>query len=436
MRSADDRPAFARGAFAAIRVATNASGLETAVKTYHHKVQGVKDASLAFKMQEMHEMHLANEKKLVGKLKHAFIIAPHSMQVLGDRTEFSMEFAIHGSLEAYIARCGANGSPGVSEPEGQRLFAQIASAIDYLHGLRVAHRDIKLENVVLDSEMRARVIDFGSAERLVDGGWLSAVQGSPGYMAPEVLLSAAHAARNSRPSSGRSRETHRYDALAADVWSLGVLLFAIFNSTELPYRARDVQELIRLVSTAPVPACDHPVSSACNGLMERLMAKQPASRPAASALMRHPWVTAAALDAPTVPSIPAGVPTTAAAAATAAERPTSSARPLTAGTRPNTGQPGGDGTTRRDVFGATRRVHPVEKRYADLYAGVGVQYISEHGGFKQGADDAQPLRGAPRHDNGGLLQGSDRPPSLAGVSAGIREPDFTASISYRGEFFG
>ena len=164
----------------------------------------------------------------------------------------------------------------MSEFDGGRLFGQVLAAVDHLHRLLIVHRDIKLENVVLDGRWDARLIDFGGAQRIGMGERLSVLQGTPGYMAPEVLTVA-------------STKVGDVDAMAADMWSAGVTLFCLFNAAELPFTGKDVAELIRNVHAKPTPRLSH-VGNGCAQLMDKLLTKAPTARLTAAAAMKHAWV--------------------------------------------------------------------------------------------------------------------------------------------------
>ena len=281
-----------KGVFATVRLENSPDGSSVAVKVYEHRV-----GSPGSDLQRMHEMHLANEVRLAGRLAHPHIIAPQEVRVGGSRTELTMEYAPHGTLEAYALRLGPVGLP---ETDGRRLFSELVSAVQYLHGQGVAHRDVKLENVMLDVQWRARLIDFGSAHEVkpsimatghkaltthamqslpqspsphhgaaagAPGGgsvfnqhrfhWM---QGTPGYMGPEVLQGAL---------SGRGG----YDLLPADVWSLGVCLYCLFNQTGLPFRGKDAHELLKNASSRPHPPLSH-LSRNGTDLLNQLLANR------------------------------------------------------------------------------------------------------------------------------------------------------------------
>ncbi|XP_062053589.1 uncharacterized protein LOC133763913 [Lepus europaeus] len=130
-----------------------------------------------------------------------------------------MELASRGSLRHYVLRRG-----GLAEAEARTLFGQALAAVSYCHGQRVAHRDLKLANLLLDAQLNLKLADFGQSLRLEQGTLVRGSWGTPEYCAPEVFLG------------------EDYDPFKADVWSLGVVLFAMLAAT-LPFHGKDTDEL-------------------------------------------------------------------------------------------------------------------------------------------------------------------------------------------------
>ena len=90
------------------------------------------------------------------------------------------------------------------------IFRQILGAVAYCHEQSIAHRDIKLENIVLDENENAYLIDFGLAlDTSLSNGLVSRFSGTPGYSSPEIM--------NRQPHSGA----------ASDVWALGMVLLGM-----------------------------------------------------------------------------------------------------------------------------------------------------------------------------------------------------------------
>lgn len=113
------------------------------------------------------------------------------------------ELAPEGELFDYLFE-----QKSLSEAEAMFFFRQIIYGIDYLHTNAICHRDLKLENLLLDSTKNIKIGDFGLAK------WMSSRMtdtacGSPHYAAPEIL------------------KLEQYDGRKADIWSCGVILYSL-----------------------------------------------------------------------------------------------------------------------------------------------------------------------------------------------------------------
>ena len=118
------------------------------------------------------------------------------------------EYACNGALSSYIHRTGC-----FDEAVGRFYIKQLVSAVAFMHEYRVAHMDIKPQNIVFDSNFNLKLMDFGTAECINDSSSkVSTRSGTEGFMAPEV--------------ADLSIRTE-FDAYKADVYSLGVTMLLI-----------------------------------------------------------------------------------------------------------------------------------------------------------------------------------------------------------------
>lgn len=111
----------------------------------------------------------------------------------------------------------------MSEADAAHVLHQLASAVNHCHMNSVAHRDIKLDNVMIDDELNVTIIDFGLAKIFSKSNQLKSRVGSPLFMAPEV-------------SEGKYTEK-------CDVWSLGVLMYVLL-SCRLPFSGNELAEVL------------------------------------------------------------------------------------------------------------------------------------------------------------------------------------------------
>jgi len=253
-----------KGVFARVRMTHGRDGQIIAVKTYDHKEARAEKAVAK---------HMLNEERLAGRIQHENIIAPTLARRKIGCTELEMEYAPGGTLEAHVKKLGRP----LTEAEAANYFRQIVDAVVYLHGEGITHRDIKLENVVLDAEGNARLVDFGAAREVGADTFLMSVQGTPAYMAPEVATQRAH-------KGG-----------PADVWALGVLLYNLLSGGAYPFWGKNMDELRRNITAAPPRIPSH-LSPACRELLEKLLNKSSANRISAAEVRASKWLRA--FDAP------------------------------------------------------------------------------------------------------------------------------------------
>ncbi|OHS99508.1 CBL-interacting serine/threonine-protein kinase 17 [Tritrichomonas foetus] len=164
-----------------------------------------------------------------------------------------------------------NSKGKLSIEEIRHYFTQILSAIEYLHKkMHVMHRDLKAENVLLDRNYNVRLIDFGLCNILqCEEQIMNTAVGSPAYAPPEMI------------------QGHSYNH-AADIWSLGILLFAIANC-QLPFEDANTQRLLhKIVFTQPNYPPSFPLL--LTDLLKRMLDKNPETRITLDEIKAHPFV--------------------------------------------------------------------------------------------------------------------------------------------------
>ncbi|XP_076824493.1 maternal embryonic leucine zipper kinase-like [Clavelina lepadiformis] len=205
-------------------------------------------------MKNLHHQHICRLYQVVETPKKIFMV---------------LEYCSGGELFDYIVQ-----RDRLSESESRVFFRQIVSAVSYMHNLGYAHRDLKPENLLIDDDQKLKLIDFGLCAKPKGGvdGRLHTCCGSPAYAAPELV-------------SGKS-----YIGSEADLWSMGVLLYALLNGF-LPFDDDNIGLLYRKIKAGIYDTPDW-LSADSLFLLKRLLQVDPKRRITVEQLRSHPWVVA------------------------------------------------------------------------------------------------------------------------------------------------
>ena len=157
----------------------------------------------------------------------------------------------------------------MDEEEALRHFRQLLSAVGYCHSFNICHRDLKPENILLTKNLEIKVADFGMAAlHQTPEHRLQTSCGSPHYAAPEVI-----------------RATF-YRGDDADVWSMGVILYASLAGY-LPFDHDDLSGLLDAIKKGHYKMPSH-FSSEAADLIHRMLQLNPRDRIRTSQIWRHP----------------------------------------------------------------------------------------------------------------------------------------------------
>mmetsp|Transcript_18340 Transcript_18340/g.44168 ORF Transcript_18340/g.44168 Transcript_18340/m.44168 type:complete len:451 (-) Transcript_18340:157-1509(-) len=206
------------------------------------------------------------EMQALRGLKHPNVIAMLDAADEPDHICFIMEYAGGGELKTFVEERG-----NLTEEEGLTFFQQIVKAVHFCHSKRIIHRDLKLENILLDDADKIKIADFGLSD-FVAGGSIVTDAGTEAYLAPEVF-------------NGTSADCDPY---MIDVWALGVILYAMLQG-RLPFKMPDASTCTR-ISLSGVEF-HIPVSAGAQDLINKILVPDPSKRMTLNDMSVHPWVT-------------------------------------------------------------------------------------------------------------------------------------------------
>ena len=174
----------------------------------------------------------------------------------------------------------------LGESRSCSLAAQIFDAMTYLHSHKIAHRDIKMDNILLDLDGNIRVADFGvshsfegiteeinsSTSRTSFKAFCKDTAGTFSFWSPEIL----------------EDKDEGYDAFAADVWAVGIVVY-VFLFGELPYHSLDADSLFESISKG-VPVLPSRKSPECVDILHKMLTRNADDRITFNDLLNHVWI--------------------------------------------------------------------------------------------------------------------------------------------------
>ena len=176
-----------------------------------------------------------------------------------------MEYICAGDLLNYIKKRNK-----LQEPVAKFIFKQIILALKFIHENNIVHRDIKLDNILIDLDNNIKICDFGVSKIINKGDIMLEQCGTPAYIAPEILLNKG------------------YEGFGVDVWSAGVVLYAMLSGT-VPFKGNDIKELHNLITTGNYPKIKD-ISKEASHLISSIFEVDPTKRITTEDILNHPWL--------------------------------------------------------------------------------------------------------------------------------------------------
>jgi serine/threonine protein kinase len=230
---------------------------------YHHLTR----TQVAVKLQQKWEnsSYLANEVSILKTLDHPNIIRLFQVIETVDHVYLVMEYVSGGQLRQHI-----RDTLRLCEEKARGIFKQILCAVKYCHDRGIVHRDLKADNILLDTEGNVKVIDFGLGTRYSIGEELTDWCGAFTHRAPEVFLRLP------------------YDGRKVDVWSLGIVLYCMVTGA-LPFRGETVMQVRRAVLELRYDIPRY-LSMGLRNVIVQMLTKNPSERPTVDHVVGHPWL--------------------------------------------------------------------------------------------------------------------------------------------------
>lgn len=208
---------------------------------------------------------ITNEVDIMKLLNHPNIIKLFHVMETTQHIYMVMELASGGDLAGRIVEVGS-----MQEEEAQHIFTQIVCAVKYCHENNIAHRDIKPDNILLDSKGSIKLCDFGLATKVTVGQKLKVFCGTLPYCAPELF------------------NGQEYDPKTPDIWSMGVVLY-IMVTGYLPFKATTYKDM-KVEMKDPHYYIPSKLPEYIVNLIVKLFTIDSEQRPKIHDIMKHLWL--------------------------------------------------------------------------------------------------------------------------------------------------
>ena len=140
-----------------------------------------------------------------------------------------MEYVCCGDLLSFVRKRSK-----LNETTAKFIFRQIIEALQIIHSHNIVHRDIKLDNILIDLQNNIKICDFGVSKQIRKGDVMHDQCGTPAYISPEIL------------------KNQGYEGFGVDVWSAGVVLYAMLSGT-VPFKANNMNDLHKMIIRGNYP---------------------------------------------------------------------------------------------------------------------------------------------------------------------------------------
>ena len=215
--------------------------------------------------------HFKNELIIHSQIRHPGITQLKDVLLDQNNIYVVLELCDGGDLNDIVMDVG-----GLPEARARHYFRHIMGALSYIHNLGVAHRDIKLENILVSSQDYAKLTDFGLCKQANGNSPMLTTCGTLVYAAPEII--------NEQP----------YNGMKADIWSAGIVLYAMI-CCHFPWSTQDdappdtvMHETVKQILEGQIEIPDDATFELQN-LMTNMLNTDPDLRPTAEEILQHPW---------------------------------------------------------------------------------------------------------------------------------------------------
>lgn len=229
------------------------------------KLVALKSINKDYLKEETSKKKMLQEVQILRRNRHPNVVKLYETFEADKHVCLVLELCAGGDLLNYVRK-----RRRLKENYAKFLFRQIIEGISHIHSKSILHRDIKLDNILLDGKGVIKIGDFGVSKLVKRNEKMYDQCGTPAYIAPEILRDKG------------------YYGFAADIWSAGVVLYAMLYGT-VPFKANNMNELHKLIMKAKYTLKDD-ISEDARDLLKGLLERDPTKRISIPNVLSHKWM--------------------------------------------------------------------------------------------------------------------------------------------------
>ena len=234
-----------------------------------HKLTGrmvaIKSINKEYLTDESSKKKVMQEFSILKHLRHTSVISLYETFESNKHILFVIELCAGGDLLNYVRK-----RRKLKENVAKFVFKQLIQGLQYCHARGILHRDIKLDNILLNARGDLKICDFGVSKIVKKGERMTEQCGTPAYIAPEILRDKG------------------YEGFGVDIWSAGVALFAMLYGT-VPFKASNMRELHKLIMKGKYTLKEE-ISTEARDLLQKMLECDPKKRITTAEILNHIWM--------------------------------------------------------------------------------------------------------------------------------------------------
>ena len=229
------------------------------------KLVALKSINKEFMSDDKQKSKIMHEVGILLRLRHCSVVKLYETFETKRHMLLTMELCAGGDLLNYVRK-----RKKLDEDVARVIFKQIIEGLGYIHRKRVLHRDIKLDNILLDGKGNVKIADFGVSKLVKPGDIMHEQSGTPAYIAPEIL------------------KEEGYMGFKADIWSAGVVFYAMLCGT-VPFKASNMKELHKMIIKGKYNLKEE-ISEDAQNLLRAMLETDPKKRISVQKILAHKWL--------------------------------------------------------------------------------------------------------------------------------------------------